>query len=113
MSLTTVKLEQQPDREVVEEAAVQYERYQRCQSALSSGCSRFGSVGVKLAQNFIQEKHSKKNTETYLTNCLPMLTLWIIGLTCLSHLQSSFPVIQQLLCHIQPRIIKTMFMQHI
>ncbi len=49
--LTAVKFEQQEDREVVEEAAVQYEGDQRRQSALSGWSCRFGTVGVQLTQN--------------------------------------------------------------
>lgn len=48
MSLTAVELEHQQDREVVEKGAVQYEGYQRSQSALSRWRRRFGPVGIHL-----------------------------------------------------------------
>lgn len=62
MWLTAVEFEHREDREVVEEAAVQYERYQRSQSALSSWSCRFGAIGIQLTQNFEQEKHKIKET---------------------------------------------------
>lgn len=43
-----MKFEQQEDREVIEEAAVQDERDERSQSALSGWSRRFGPVGVQL-----------------------------------------------------------------
>lgn len=46
-----MEFEHQADREVVEEAAVQYEGYQRSQSALSSWSRGFGPVGIQLTQN--------------------------------------------------------------
>lgn len=59
-SLTAVQFEHGQDREVVEEAAVQYEGYQRSQSALSSWSCGFGAVGIQLTENFRQEKHNIK-----------------------------------------------------
>lgn len=61
-----MQFEHQQDSEVVEEAAVQYQRNQRSQSALSSWSIRFGAVGIKLTQNFEQEKHViKKISEQF------------------------------------------------
>lgn len=50
-SRTAVEFEHQQDREVVEKAAVQYEGYQRSQSALSSWSRGFGPIGIQLTQN--------------------------------------------------------------
>lgn len=47
-----MQLEQQPDREVVEVAAVQDERDERRQPALTGRGCGFGPVGVHLTENF-------------------------------------------------------------
>lgn len=49
--LTAVKLEHQADGEVIQEAAVQYEGDQRCQSALAGWSRGFCSVGIHLTQS--------------------------------------------------------------
>lgn len=51
MSHTAVEFEHQQDREVVEEAAVQYEGDQRSQSALSGWSRGFGPISIQLTQN--------------------------------------------------------------
>lgn len=64
-TLTAVEFEHQPDWEVVEEAAVQYEGYQRRQSALSSWSVGFGPIGVQLTQNWWEKTSTSNQREVW------------------------------------------------
>lgn len=51
-----MKLKQQSHTEVIEKAAVLYERYEWHQSALPSWSCRFGLVGLHLAKYYLALK---------------------------------------------------------
>lgn len=61
-----MKLEQQPHGEVIKEAAVQNERDEGRQSALSGGGGGFGAVTVQLTEDWRREEDERTshvNTE--------------------------------------------------
>lgn len=101
-TLTAVKFKQQQDRKVVEKGAVQYERHERSQPAVSRRGRRLDPVGVHLTQNF---KQSSKERTWWGSRGFKM---WLFmkwtpsRLTRVRHFQRSIKTVHQFLRHVQP-----------